>query len=336
MDIQIESDAKKKGIKTVIYGPEGIGKTTLAWQFPFPLFMDTEGSTHHYQGIRRINKPNSFEETKQIIGWCALNTDKLQTFVIDSGDWLDKILIKDFLTRKKAATLGSIPFGKGHDEMSGEFKTVLELLDTLIDIGINVTVVCHYQIKTQTLPDDMGSYDRYELKMEKKHAALLKEWADLLIFCNYKTNLIYQDSGDKKAKAVGGQERVMYMERTAAFDAKNRFGLPAEAPLDFKVIEPVLFKDLKGAEFSPEPSVMDDDLIDYDTEEYEGIPEELIGKMMLNQIKADVIEQAALTEGWVKEPTKFKDFEPGLIDFINQTFQQFINLCREKGYQTSF
>ncbi|MEE1299148.1 MAG: AAA family ATPase, partial [Acutalibacteraceae bacterium] len=31
--------------KVVIYGPEGIGKSTFASRFPDPVFIDTEGST---------------------------------------------------------------------------------------------------------------------------------------------------------------------------------------------------------------------------------------------------------------------------------------------------
>lgn len=32
-------------LKVVLYGVEGIGKSTFASQFPAPLFIDTEGST---------------------------------------------------------------------------------------------------------------------------------------------------------------------------------------------------------------------------------------------------------------------------------------------------
>jgi len=78
-------------------------------------------------------------------------------------------------------------------------------------------------------PDETDGYDRYELKLTKQVAPLLKEWADLILFCNYKINLV--EGSDKKVKAQGGKERVMYSERRAAWDAKNRFGLPEEMPM---------------------------------------------------------------------------------------------------------
>ena len=32
-------------VKVVLYGPEGIGKSTFAAKFPSPVFIDTEGGT---------------------------------------------------------------------------------------------------------------------------------------------------------------------------------------------------------------------------------------------------------------------------------------------------
>ena len=42
--------------KIVLYGPEGIGKTTFASRFPEPLFIDTEGSTRQLD-VARLPKP---------------------------------------------------------------------------------------------------------------------------------------------------------------------------------------------------------------------------------------------------------------------------------------
>ena len=38
--------------KVVIYGPEGVGKSTLAGRLPEPVFLDTEGGTHHLDVAR--------------------------------------------------------------------------------------------------------------------------------------------------------------------------------------------------------------------------------------------------------------------------------------------
>ena len=80
----------------------------------------------------------------------------------------------------------------------------------------------------------MGAYDRWELKLQKKTAPLLKEWSDMLLFCNYK-NTIIEDSKTKSKKAVGGK-RVMYTTHAPTYDAKNRFALPESLDMDFDQI----------------------------------------------------------------------------------------------------
>ena len=82
----------------------------------------------------------------------------------------------------------------------------------------------------------MGTYDHWELKLSSKTtnkvAPLVKEWADLLLFANYKTILI--EDGTRK-KAAGGK-RIMYTTHTTFADAKNRFSLAEELPFDYNEI----------------------------------------------------------------------------------------------------
>jgi hypothetical protein len=85
-------------------------------------------------------------------------------------------------------------------------------------------------VKRTSPPDQTDGFDRYELKLTKQSAPLLREWCDLLLFCNYKTKLV--EGSDGRLKATGGKDRVMHAEHSAAWDAKNRFGLPAEMPME--------------------------------------------------------------------------------------------------------
>ena len=42
-------------------------------------------------------------------------------------------------------------------------------------------------------PDELGAYDRWELKLDKNTAPLVKEWADMVLFANYKTVVVNVD-----------------------------------------------------------------------------------------------------------------------------------------------
>lgn len=78
--------------KVVIYGPEGIGKSTFASQFPDPLFIDTEGSTKEMD-VARFDKPTSWELLKSQIEYVKLNKP-CATLIIDTIDWAEQLCIK--------------------------------------------------------------------------------------------------------------------------------------------------------------------------------------------------------------------------------------------------
>ena len=42
--LNIKSGKVPRPQKIIVYGPEGIGKTTFAASFPDPVFIDTEGA----------------------------------------------------------------------------------------------------------------------------------------------------------------------------------------------------------------------------------------------------------------------------------------------------
>lgn len=60
--------------KCVLYGPEGIGKSTLAAQFPAPLFIDTENGTKELD-VARFDKPTSWEMLLQEVRYVLNSPD---------------------------------------------------------------------------------------------------------------------------------------------------------------------------------------------------------------------------------------------------------------------
>lgn len=219
--------------KAVVYGPEGIGKTTFAAQFPDPLFIDTEGGTKRIDVKRADPAPTSWEMLMGYIGEAAADPEICGTLVIDTADWAEQLCIAHVCGAQGVKGIEDIGYGKGYTYVKEEFGKMLNRLQDVIERGVNVVLCAHSTIRKFEQPDEMGAYDRYELKLSKQCSPLVKEWADMLLFANYKTIVTVKDDGKAKAQ---GNRRVMHANHAAAWDAKNRCGLPDEMPFDYAQI----------------------------------------------------------------------------------------------------
>lgn len=61
-------------------------------------------------------------------------------------------------------------YGNGYVYEKEEIGRFLNMLQDLVDAGINVVLTAHAQMRKFEQPDEMGSYDRWELKLGKKQA----------------------------------------------------------------------------------------------------------------------------------------------------------------------
>lgn len=229
---EVQETLQIEPMKVLIYGVEGIGKTTFASKFPDPIFIDTEGSTG-FINARKLPNPTSWtmllDELEDI-----KSEPRGKTLIIDTLDWAERLAKKYLMDKNKWAAIDSTNYGSRYVALSDEIGKLLNKLTEIKDAGINVVLTAHAETKKHELPDEMGQYDKYTLKLEKRDAGLAKEWADMILFFNYKTTII-SDSKSNSKKATGGQ-RVMYTTHKPAWDAKNRLGLPDELPIDFEAI----------------------------------------------------------------------------------------------------
>lgn len=227
------------GQKVVLYGPEGIGKTLLASRFPNPVFIDTEGSTRSYH-VARFPTPSSWEMLKQEAEYALTRPNGLKTLVIDTADWAEKMCNRSICQSHGKNGIEDFGYGKGYTYAAEEFGRLLDILDRVAASGIHVVFTAHAILRKVELPDDMGAYDKWELKCSKQLSPILKEWADMVLFLNYKTFIVQNEAG--KGKAQGGQ-RMMYTNHRPHYDAKNRFCLPDELPLDYKELSHIFDHD---------------------------------------------------------------------------------------------
>lgn len=233
---------KLSGAKKVcVYGPEGIGKSTFASHFPDPVFIDTEGSTKDMD-VARMEAPSSWQMLMEQVKYVKAHPETCRTLVIDTADWAEMLCTEAVCARSQKAGIEDFGYGKGYVYLAEEFGRLLNLLQELVDIGIHIVINAHAKMRKFEQPDEMGAYDRWELKLQKQTAPLLKEWADMVLFANYKTivvNVDGQGAQKGKNKAQGGR-RVMYTSHHPCWDAKNRYGLPDEVSFDYREIAAII------------------------------------------------------------------------------------------------
>jgi len=231
--LNIIEGKETRPLKIVIYGPEGIGKSTFASQFPDPLFIDTEGGTSNLN-IRRIKCNKSWNELIAIVKEIYDNSTICKTVVLDTADWAETLCTNAVCEKYRKNNIEDFTYGKGYVYLLDEFSKLLSLLDELIEVGINVVVTAHAKPRKFELPEEQGAFDRYEMKLTRQVAPLIKEWSDALFFVNYKIYVVTTENNSKKAQ---GGKRVLYTTHNPTYDAKNRFNLPEELELNFASIQ---------------------------------------------------------------------------------------------------
>ena len=222
--------------KLVVYGPEGVGKSTLASQMPDAVFIDTEGGTHHLD-ISRIDTRPTWEGITGAISQLGRGGHPFRTLVIDTADWLEKRLVEHLCAKANKESIEDFGYGRGWVLLAEEFTRFLVSLDGLVARGMHIVFLAHATVRKFEAPDQAGSYDRFELKLSRQVAPLLKEWADVILFANYVTKTAEMENG--KLRGVGGRERMLHATHSAACDAKNRHGLPDRLPFTIESLAPV-------------------------------------------------------------------------------------------------
>lgn len=311
--MKISTGRKISPVKTVVYGPEGIGKSTFASQFPNPVFIDTEGSTKHMANVSRFDDINEWQDIMDAVLYTTANVSKYQTLVIDTADWAEMMCIRRVCKNNHVNGIEDIGYGKGYVYVQEEFKKLLDALDNAVSMGLNVIITAHAKMRKFEQPDEMGAYDRWEMKLTKQVAPMLKEWADMVLFANYKTTVITDDK-TKSKKAQGGTKRVMYTTHHACWDAKNRFDLEDCIPFEFAQIKDVI--SLKASALGPisSPEPKEEPIETEQPEEISFAYHSLKQLMEKAHITDEEVQCACSTKGLQKPDAKVQDYSDEFIE----------------------
>ena len=232
----IRTGREAKPPRIMIYGSEGVGKSTFAASAPNPIFIQTEDGLGEIN-CRKFPLANSLSEVLAELAALRDEPHEYLTVVIDSADWLERLIFdevcKEFGVRSIEKADGG--YGKGYTHALTHWRKVVNLLQELRDKrGMVVILVAHAKVERFEDPEN-AAYDRYTPRLHKHAASLIAEWVDAVLFAN-KMFRVSTDGNDRAvATPIGadGGERVIRTVGSPACIAKNRFGLPGEIPLSW-------------------------------------------------------------------------------------------------------
>lgn len=254
---KISKSTPKKPI-IVIYGPSGIGKSTFGASAPNPIFVLAEDGLGDIEvsavpqdenGKPRIAK--SFDEVLDCLADIGKQDHDFKTLVIDSADWVEPLVWEATCKRLKVDSIEEPGYGRGYVEAMTEWGEFFNAITYLRDVkNMNVIIIAHSSIVKIEDPIH-PAYDKSTMKLHKRAAAKLMEFADIIGFCALRTIVTTEKEGfgATRNRAVSTGERIIYVSPQAGFDAKKRYrGLPDVIPLEWDELEKCLPENVKKGE----------------------------------------------------------------------------------------
>jgi hypothetical protein len=227
---------KLKPVYGMISGLPGVGKTTLCANAPSPIFLGLEEGTYQLD-VSRWPQAQSLKELLDQITVIGSEPHPYKTVVFDTVDRLEELIWNQVCREGKCDSITEYAggYGMGYVRAAEIWRGVMKEATKLAQ-KFHVLLTGHVMVKTFQDPSLSSGYDRYQLKIHEKSAGVIRESLDLMLFATFKTELV-RDRKTKEVRAVTDGSRTIFTEfRPAFLEAKNRFNLPFEMPMEWPVI----------------------------------------------------------------------------------------------------
>lgn len=228
---QIATSGGNRGRRILIYGPPGVGKSTLGADAPGAVVLPVEEGVDDLE-VASFPRPQSWDEILEAVDVLAAGKTPHKTLVIDTVSAAETLAHRRLIEGSKWNTVekwegGYNKWRQGVLDIC--WRPLLARLDALrASTGMTVVLLAHSQVKAVRDPDSEG-WDQHQIQMEGLAAGLLTAWCDVVAFYAFDDIRVVEG----KARGVHTGRRVLRAEHSATAVAKNRVGLPAllEVPL---------------------------------------------------------------------------------------------------------
>lgn len=218
----------------LLYAVEKVGKSSLAAEFPDPVFIQTNGENLPADVTVDSFTPNASLESLDGLFEAieALFTEEhpYKTFCVDAADGLERLVQAEACKRNNWPDIEAPGYGKGYAAAEGVWNEVMVALTALRDAkAMNIVLIAHAETFRFDSPTS-DPYARYRPNLRKSTADLIQSSADIIAFINYRVSIKKEDVGfNKEVKRGEGQGfRIIYLEERPGFIAGNRYGMPSE------------------------------------------------------------------------------------------------------------
>lgn len=233
---QVQRGRSQTPRRVLLYGVHGVGKSTFGAMAEKPIFIQTEEGINDID-VDRFPLATKYSDVVDALSALYSEEHEYETVVIDSLDWLERMIFADVCAKRGVESIEDIGYAKGYVFALAQWREILAGLDALRnERGMQVIVIAHAAIEKFANPET-DSYDRYAPRLQKQASALVQEWADEVLFAAYKVHTKTSNEGfdRKRTQGIGTGERIVRTTERPAHVAKNRLNLPDEFPLDYRI-----------------------------------------------------------------------------------------------------
>lgn len=220
--------------RVMLYGTQGIGKSTFAAHAPKPIFIQTEDGLGEIE-CDKFPLTTTFDQAMQALSELYTEKHPFRTVVVDSLDWLERLIWAEVCRKRSVESIEDIGYAKGYVFALTQWREFLEGLTALRnDKGMMIVLIAHARIERFENPET-ESYDRYVPRLHRLASQVIQEWCDEVLFATFRVHTRQMDEGfdRKRIQGIGTGERIMRTVERPAHVAKNRLSLPEEMPLDW-------------------------------------------------------------------------------------------------------